>query len=213
MITETEISDNVETGVNFSAALGKAGFVSNTLSIDKAADNLLFFDDGNFSAFVKAVEKSENTNLLSKPRMVILDREHGYISVGQNVPFLVSNEVTDGGKQIQQIERKDVGVSLKVTPHIINESVILQINQESSSVTNSAIAKDIITNKRTLQTVVKVKDGQTLILGGMISTEKRDSETGIPVLMDIPWIGGLFRSDKKEEIQKVVRIVIKTSII
>ena len=213
IITETEIGDSEEVGVNLEVALDNAGFISQPTKIDKAVDNLLIFDNGDFSALVKAVQSSENTELLSRPNMLIMDRERGYITVGQNVPFLTSSEVTGGGNTIQQIERKDVGVSLEVTPHVMGDDVVLVINQESSSVTNSAIAADIITNKRTLRTVVKVQDRQTIALGGLISSEDRTSVSGVPLLMDIPLLGALFRSEGTSQIKKELKVVIKTTVL
>ncbi|MEZ8374416.1 secretin N-terminal domain-containing protein [Vibrio cyclitrophicus] len=213
IITETLIDDSEEFGVNLELALDNAGFITQPIAIDKAVDNLLFYDSGNFSALVKAVQSSEDTELLSRPNMLIMDREKGYITVGQNVPFLTSSEVTDGGNTIQRIERQDVGVSLEVVPHVLGDDVVLIINQESSSVTNSAIASDIITNKRTLQTVVKVRDRQTIALGGLISSEERKSVSGVPLLMDIPLIGSLFRSEGTSQIKKELKVVIKTTIL
>lgn len=213
IITETELGDNKELAVNLEAAFEHAGFVTQPIAIDKAVDNLLFYERGDFSALVKAVQSNENTELLSRPSMLIMDREKGYITVGQNVPFLVSSESTDNGGTIQRIERKDVGVSLEVIPHVIGNDVVLIINQESSSVTNSAIASDIITNKRTLQTVVQVSDLQTIALGGLISNEERASVSGVPVLMDIPLLGALFRSESKSQIKKELKVVIKTTIL
>lgn len=213
LITETELNDNQEIGVNIEAALGNAGFITNTVVASTDTDNLIIFDDGNFSALVKAVQGSENSELLSRPNMLIMDRERGYITVGQNVPFIVSEEIADGGNTIQTIEREDVGVSLEVTPHIVGEQVVMKIIQKSSSVTNSAIAADIITNNRTLETVVKVRDGQTIALGGLISTEDRESVSGVPLLMDIPLLGNLFQSTGTATIKKELKIVIRTTVL
>lgn len=159
------------------------------------------------------MSKNQNTKLLSRPNMFIMDRERGYITVGQNVPFLTSSEVTDGGNRVQQIERKDVGVSLEVVPHVIGDHVVLQIMQKSDSVTDSSIASDIITNTRTLQTVVKVKDRQTISLGGLISQEQRDSVSGVPVLMDVPLLGALFRSEKTNTVDKELKVTIRTTVL
>ncbi|EOU2464202.1 secretin N-terminal domain-containing protein [Vibrio navarrensis] len=213
VITETELGDSEDIGVNMEAAFKSAGFVTQPAAINKLKDNLLIFDDGDFSALVKAVSTTKNTELLSRPNMIIMDRERGYLTVGQNVPFITSKQQTDGGSTIQQIERKDVGVSLEVVPHVMENFVILEINQESSSVTDSAAAADIITNKRTLKTVVKVRDSQTIALGGLISTEQRDSVSGVPVLMDIPLLGALFRSEGTESVKKELKVVIKTTIL
>ncbi|MGO2498410.1 MAG: secretin N-terminal domain-containing protein [Vibrio litoralis] len=213
VITETALDNSHEIGVNMQLALDKAGFVTNTTAIDLLTDNAAIFSGGDFNALIKAVSTDQNTELLSRPNMLIMDRERGYITVGQNVPFLTSTEATEGGNIIQSIERQDVGVSLEVVPHVINHEIVLQINQESQSVSNSSIASDIITNKRTLQTVVKVKDKETIMLGGLISNDERTTQTGVPVLMDIPLIGGLFRSDRTEKTQRELRIVIRTTIL
>ncbi len=213
VITETSYDDSQEVGVNMQLALEHAGFVTNTSLIDLVSDNAAVFEGGDFNALVKAIKTNENTELLSRPNILVMDRERGYVTVGQNVPFLVSKEVTDGGNTIQQIERQDVGVSLEVTPHVIEDRIVLQINQESQAVTNSSVAADIITNKRTLQTVVNVQDGQTIMLGGLISRDERMRVSGVPVLKDIPLLGALFRSERNERVDKELRIVIKTTIL
>lgn len=165
------------------------------------------------AAFENAVSTSNNTALLSRPNMLIMDREHGYITVGQNVPFLVASEVTSGGNSIQRIERRDVGVTLEVVPHIVADKVVLTINQESSTVTNSTIASDIITNKRTLTTTVILRNGETIVLGGLISSEKRNVESGVPVLKDIPLMGDLFRSTSTNDVKKELKMIIKTTLL
>ncbi|HGF5048513.1 TPA: secretin N-terminal domain-containing protein [Vibrio parahaemolyticus] len=213
IITESELGDSQEVGVNMELALGEAGFISQPGTIKKAVDNVLFYEGGDFNALIKAVTKNQNTKLLSRPNMFIMDRERGYITVGQNVPFLTSSEVTDGGNRIQQIERKDVGVSLEVVPHVMGNHVVLQITQKSDSVTDSSIASDIITNTRTLQTVVKVLDGQTISLGGLISQEHRETVSGVPVLMDVPLLGALFRSEKTNTVDKELKVTIRTTIL
>lgn len=213
VITETSYDDSQEVGVNMQLALEHAGFVTNTSLIDLVSDNAAVYEGGDFNTLVKAIKTNENTELLSRPNILVMDRERGYVTVGQNVPFLVSKEVTDGGNTIQQIERQDVGVSLEVTPHVIEDRIVLQINQESQAVTNSSVAADIITNKRTLQTVVNVQDGQTIMLGGLISRDERTRVSGVPVLKDIPLLGALFRSERNERVDKELRIVIKTTIL
>lgn len=213
IITESSYDDSQEVGVNMQLALDKAGFFTNTSVVDVLNDNAAIFNGGDFSALIKAVKTNQDTTLLSKPTILVMDRERGYVTVGQNVPFLVASEVTDGGNTIQQIERKDVGVSLEVVPHVIGERIVLQINQESQSVTNSTVASDIITNKRTLQTVVNVADGQTIMLGGLVSSDDRKSVSGVPLLKDIPLLGALFRSEKTEKIDKELRIILKTTLL
>lgn len=213
VITETEIGNKSELGVNLSAAFKDAGFSINTIAANRLKDNLFIFNGGDFNALIKAVASESNTALLSRPNMLVMDRERGYFSVGQNVPFLVASEVTSGGNAVQRIERRDVGVTLEIIPHVLGDQVVLQINQESSAVTNSTVASDIITNKRTLNTTVILQNGDTIVLGGLISTEKRDVETGVPVLKDIPLLGPLFRSTSTSDVNKELRMIIKTTVL
>ena len=212
-ITETEMRGSDELGINLTGALGDAGFSTATTSSNRVTDNLFIFQGGNFSSLIKAVTTNKNTKLLSTPNILIMDRERGYITVGQNVPFLVSKEITDGGNTVQSIERKDVGVSLSVTPHVLGDMVVLQITQESSSVSDSTLAADIITNTRTLSTVVVVKDGETIVLGGLISHETKTTESGVPLLKDIPVLGNVFKSTSKEDAQKDLKVIIKTTLL
>ncbi|ENY6169536.1 secretin N-terminal domain-containing protein [Vibrio fluvialis] len=213
VITETELGGSQEIGLNLQAAFDNAGFVTNLVTASKLKDNLFIFEGGDFNALVKAVTTNKDTKLLSTPNILIMDRERGYLTVGQNVPFLVSSEVTSGGNAVQRIERKDVGVSLEVTPHVLGGDVVLVINQESSSVTDSTVATDIITNKRTLTTTVVVRDGQTIALGGLISTENRQIESGVPGLKDVPLIGALFKSNSTNHVQKELKVILKTTIL
>lgn len=213
IITESSVDKSHEVGVNLNAAFKHAGFITNTTIASLMSDNVLVYERGNSSALVKAIDSNENAELLSRPQMLIMDRESGYITVGQNVPFITSTEVTDGGNTINTIERQDVGVSLNVKPHVMGDYVVLEIEQESQSVTNSTQAADIIINKRTLKTVAKVKSRETIVLGGLISTEEKISESGVPLLSDIPLIGWLFGSESLERQQKELRVVIKSTVI
>lgn len=219
IILETDLGNSESFGANLSNILSSSGFnlISNTsLTGNKLGlgGHATYSSDGDIDGVISAVSKDENTKILSTPKILVLDRESGHISVGQNVPFLVSKEVTDGGNSVQQIERKDIGITLSVTPHLLgNKNIILRINQESSSITNSTLASDIITNKRSISTVAKVKDGQTISLGGLVSEETRSSESGIPILKDIPIFGGLFRSRSNETVQREMTVLIKTKVI
>ena len=89
----------------------------------------------------------------------------------------------------------------------------MNINQTSSSVSNSDIASDIITNNRQIQTVIQAKDGQSIILGGLVGEESRNNDTGVPILKDIPLIGSLFGSTSDRKINNQLSVLIKVSII
>lgn len=91
--------------------------------------------------------------------------------------------------------------------------VVLKISQESSSVTSNAQARDIVTNKRSISTVARVIDGETIALGGLISNETRKSVTGVPALMDIPYLVRLFKSESENNSQKELMVFFKTMVL
>lgn len=150
---------------------------------------------------IRALEADASTNILSTPTLVTLDNEEAEIVVAQNVPF-VTGQFTNTGSgtdsavnPFQTIERQDVGLTLRITPQI-NEgnSVRLQIEQESSSISTSSVASDLITNERRISTSVMVDDNEILVLGGLTQDDYRDVVTKTPLLGDIPLVGNLFRS-------------------
>lgn len=158
-------------------------------------------DDGtSFGVLIRALAGDGDTNILSAPTLLTMDNEEAEFSVGQEVPFLTgqfSNTGTGSGalNPFQTIERRDVGLTLNVTPQI-NEGnqVRLRIALEVSSL-GAALAGNLnqITNKRTISSTVSVEDGQVLILGGLIDDNITDSRSGVPFLSRIPVLGALFR--------------------
>jgi len=161
---------------------------------------LLAGGNNSFGAIVEALKGDAATNILSTPTLVTMDNEEAEITVGQEVPFITgrsTNAANDTTNPFTTIERKDVGLKFKITPQINRgETVNLKIEQETSNVASSSSgASDLITNKRRITTNVMVEDGQILVLGGLIEDNYRDSESKVPVLGDIPFIGGAFRNN------------------
>lgn len=163
---------------------------------------LMGIANSNFGIVMDALKGDGATNILSTPTIVTMDNEEAKMVVGQNVPFVTgsySSSSSGGTSQnpFQTIERKDVGLTLKVTPQINRGKTIqMKISQEASSVSTSATAAaDLITNKRSIDTNVMVEDGQILVLGGLIQDNFNDSESKVPVLSDIPIIGGAFKQN------------------
>jgi len=157
-----------------------------------------------FGLLIEALKGDAATNILSTPTLIALDNEEAKIVVGKNVPFLTGQftGTTSGNatpsNPFQTIERKDVGITLKIKPQINDGSSIrMDIEQEISSLSSTDVSTtDVVTNKRTINTSVMVEDGQVLVLGGLIEDTYTDSVTKVPVLGDIPVIGRAFRSTK-----------------
>ena len=152
----------------------------------------------NLGLLVRALESDNNANILSTPTLLTLDNEEGRIVVGQNVPFITGQYALSGAATtptpFQTIERRDVGLTLRIRPQISEGgSVRMQIMQEVSSVQNLTNVAGVITNKRALESTVLLDDGEIIVLGGLIQDSVSDGVEKVPVLGDIPWVGGLFK--------------------
>ncbi len=158
-------------------------------------------DGVNFAAVMQALASDGDSNILSTPSLLTLDNEEAEIVVGQNVPFVTgsfTNTGAGGGGSVnpfQTIQREDVGITLKIKPQINEgDAVVMQIEQEVSSIASDAQASDLITNKRSIKTNVLANDGQIIVLGGLIEDRVRQSEQKVPLLGDLPLLGALFRA-------------------
>jgi general secretion pathway protein D len=188
--TTTTVPD--DSLVNFAGAL--AGTVGQTLGIGKINEN-----GTSFAVLLQALKEDQEANVLSTPSIMTLDNSEASLSVGQNVPFVTGSFTNASGaganNPFQTIQRENVGIELKVTPHINEgDSVILEIEQEVSSLTGLE-ASDIITNERKISATVLAQDGDTIVLGGLIKDDVQETIRKVPVLGDIPGLGRLFRSN------------------
>jgi general secretion pathway protein D len=154
----------------------------------------------------RALESAGGTNIISTPNIVALDNEEAKFSSGQNVPFITgqfTNTGAGGGGSVnpfQTIERKDVGLQLRVRPQISEGGTIkLQLYLEVSSVAEGGTtSQGLITNKSAIENTVIVDDGQMIALGGLLKDGFSQSQDKVPLLGDVPIIGGLFRYEKRQ---------------
>jgi general secretion pathway protein D len=173
------------------------------------------------AALARFLETNADGNILSTPNLLTLDNEEAKIVIGQNVPFVTgqytnANTGTAGTvNPFQTIERKDVGLTLRVKPQISESGTVrLQIFQEVSSVQASSInsATGLITNKRSIESSVLVEDGSIVVLGGLLQDEYAGNQEKVPGLGDIPIFGNLFktetRSRKKTNLMVFLRPVV-----
>jgi len=151
------------------------------------------------------LEANGDGNILSTPNLLTLDNEEAKIVIGQNVPFVTGQFTNTGATNgsvnpFQTIERKDVGLTLRVKPQISeNGTVKMQIFQEVSSVQAASInsATGLITNKRSIESNILVDDGSIVVLGGLLQDEYAGNQEKVPVLGDVPIIGNLFKSETR----------------
>ena len=168
----------------------------------------------NFAMLINALKGKSGFNLLSTPTLLTLDNAEASILVGQEVPFVTGSVTQNNANPYQTIERKEVGVKLRIKPQInVDNSVRLDIVQEVSSIADTSSASDVITNKREIKTKVMVEDNGLVILGGLISDELSTSNQRVPLLGDIPYLGRLFRSDATRNAKQNLMVFIRPRIL
>ena len=168
----------------------------------------------------RALESGADANILSMPNLITLDNEEARIIVGQNVPFVTGQFTTSasggaaGVNPFQTIERKDVGLSLRVRPQVSEGGTVkMAIYQETSNIQPTSNAADIITNKRSIETNVLVDDGQIIVLGGLIEDRVTDGVEQVPGLGDIPVVGNLFKYRTRKGTKTSLMVFLRPTVV
>jgi general secretion pathway protein D len=180
-------------------------------------------------ALARALQTNSLNNILSTPTLLTLDNYQAKIVVGQNVPFVTGSfaqataaAAAAGGttgavvNPFQTIERRDVGLTLRIKPQISEGGAIrLEIFQEVSRIdlTSQGIASDVVTTKRSLETKVVVDDGNTIVLGGLIDDTIKETREAVPLLGSIPFLGALFRYRQEVRVRTNLMIFLRPVII
>ena len=171
----------------------------------------------NLGLLVRALQNDSNANILSTPTLLTLDNEEARIVVGQNVPFITGQYATTGTtgtvQPFQTIERRDVGLVLRVRPQITEGGAVrLGIYQEVSRVQDTSSAGPIL-SKRALESTVVVDDNQIVVLGGLIQDSLTDGTQKLPYAGDVPVLGSLFRYDTRTRQKTNLMVFLKPTIV
>ncbi len=177
--------------------------------------------DGDLSVTLNAFAKDKIIHVLSSPKIIVLDRESATINVGDQVPILTSNTTssntaTTDTTRTQSVEYRNTGIILSVTPYVNSKGILtLDISQEVSNVDEASASKiDSPTiSTRSIKTKVALKSGETVMLGGLISKSKSTTENKIPLLGDLPVLGGLFKTTSNGGGKTELFITVKPTII
>jgi general secretion pathway protein D len=172
----------------------------------------------NLALLARALETDANTNILSTPNLLTLDNEEAKIVVGQNVPFITGQYAVTGSATtptpFQTIDRKDVGLTLRVKPQITEGGTVrMTIYEEVSRIQDTTNAAGIITSKRSLESTVAVDDGQIIVLGGLIEDSFTDGSSRVPVVGALPVLGALFRYDNRQRTKTNLMVFLKPTVI
>ena len=167
---------------------------------------------------IQALSTSSAANLLSTPSIITLDNQESEIIVGQNVPFRTGQAAVSGEgltNPFTTIERRDVGLTLKVTPTISADGLVrLVVEQTTENVSSTTVAgaSDLITNKREIKTTVLADDGETIVLGGLMKDDYEVQKNKVPLLGDIPYLGRLFSSESESRVKRNLLVFLRPTI-
>ena len=200
MVAEVQLSDDLKYGVEW--ALQNSVYKINDAKISydstKGLGFSLLSDSTEIFNLLQFLASNNDFSILSSPQVLVLNNEAATVNVGEQVPIVTSetSDVSNGSTSNRTVQYKDTGVILNVTPRINYDGIILlDIDQEVSKVkseTTEGIASPVITTKK-VKTKLAVRDGQSILIGGLIDKTETESESGIPVLKDIPYLGWLFK--------------------
>lgn len=235
IVAEVSASQDDELGIQWKTNLPGTGIVGGTLfpgsvsgGIDSPFDvedgpnfltglTLGYLSGGDLRGLIRALAGNQYTNVLSTPSLMTLDNAEAEIVVGQNVPFVTgqfSNQSTTPDNPFQTIQRQDVGIKLRVKPQINEgDTVTMEIEQEVSSVDESTVGADLITNKRSIKTNVQVDDGDIVVLGGLIGDDARANQDKVPLLGDIPLLGNLFKNTRRSADKTNLMVFLRPQIV
>ena len=174
-----------------------------------------------FGAVVTALATNSQANLLSTPSILTLDNKEASILVGREVPFRTGSFTTTGdgtSNPFTTVQREDVGVELKVTPHVHDDSAVrLEVEQEITNVLATPVGgeafADVVTSKRAISTTILAEDRQTIVLGGLIQDDLNRGESKVPLLGDIPVLGNLFKSRSKTNAKTNLLVFLRPTVI
>ncbi|WP_420389108.1 type II secretion system secretin GspD [Marinobacter sp.] len=175
-------------------------------------------EDGvSWGVLLQALSTSAAANLLSTPSIITLDNQESEIIVGQNVPFRTGQSTVTGDgttNPFTTIERRDIGLTLKVTPTISADGLVrLVVEQTTENIGDSVeSASDIITNKREIKTTVLADDGETIVLGGLTTDDLQVNKSKVPLLGDIPVLGRLFSSESERRVKRNLLVFLRPKI-
>jgi general secretion pathway protein D len=204
LIAEVTHDNSRDLGAEFSVLNlrdnGNGITVGTDFGVRPATGGLVFrLTENDFTAAIRALDKVGKLDVLSRPYILASDNQLASITVGQEVPFITNTRTTDTGQTINTIQYQDIGIILDVIPHINPDGlVIMDVAPEISALTGTTVPiSETVTApvfaKRSAQTRISIKDGQTIVIGGLMEDRKTSTVDKVPLIGDIPLIGHLFK--------------------
>jgi type IV pilus assembly protein PilQ len=210
---ESTDEDVVLLGGNSIAALGNANFRVASPSLELLST--LVLGRHSLITFLEALQTVSMSDIQAKPIVRTLDHRLATIQVGEQTPIRIIDAGAAGGGEAPRatVQMKNTGVILEVTPHVTGNQVLLDLRAERSNVGAAPSDVGVIFQTQNASTQVLVNDGETVVIGGLTIIEKTKSRTGIPLLMDLPVIGALFRNETERENKRDLLIMVRAHIV
>jgi general secretion pathway protein D len=207
LIAEVTHDNSRDLGAEFSVlnlrANGNGPQIGTDFGIAQQTGGLVFkVTENDFTAAIRALDTVGKLDVLSRPYILASDNQLASITVGQEVPFITNTRTTDTGQTINTIQYQDIGIILDVVPHINPDGlVIMDVAPEISALTGTTVPiSETVTApvfaKRSAQSRVSIRDGQTIVIGGLMEDRKTSSVQKVPLIGDIPIVGALFRRNQ-----------------
>ncbi len=168
------------------------------------------------SALVNFTKSASDFNLISAPQIMTLDNSEAEIFIGENRPYKTGESSTSGDSVVASYQYKDVGIKLELTPHINREEglIKLELFQTYNTVSSTAGTLELpVTSDRKTKTTVLMADGSTMVIGGLIQSDKSRSQGAVPYLSDLPLLGWLFKQQEKSSNKKTLMVFVSARII
>ena len=224
VIAQITLTDDTRFGVDWSRVAGNTlNPISSNTTTDFAPNlnGLMFtrgFIDGSarVDATLEAIAQNNEVRLLARPSLTVGNNQEGEIQIGAEVPVEAGQSISAGGLSTTNIQYRDTGIGLLITPQINEDGVVnLIINQTLRSVDNSAsgINNNPVFNNQEITTTVVVKDGDNIVLGGLIQTDTEALNTGVPLLNRVPGLGNLFSYQQDNLERRELFIVLRPEVI
>ncbi len=172
------------------------------------------FGDFSLSAFIEALEQHKLSDVQAAPSIQVVDNHNARIQVGEKTPIRVLDTGSGNVQAQATVQYEDTGIILDVTPHITNNNqILLDVSAERSGIQTEIPELGFTFKKQIGQTRLLLDDGETMVIGGLTLSEVERSESGIPLLMDLPVIGALFRTTKNSETKQDLIILVTPHIV
>lgn len=238
LIAEVTLSDSLELGMEIAgqdlafsegAVLGPNGIIqggdfdfvlgTNVGAVGNGLGFNFTFTGQDFSFLFHALQSNSRLEVLSRPFLLLRNGEEGNVTIADQIPIVESSRLNDTGQTQSTIGREDVGIVLTATPHISPDGyVTIDLSQEISNISGELTdltegVRSPIFATREVTTNVTVRDGETVVVGGLIQSRKSEGENKVPILGDLPWIGPLFRSTSITEDRTELLVVLTVDVI